>query len=86
MTSHPDQEAAQREFREYCRAWLTENRPPPAPVRLPQHPIETMTRAQLDYLQAWQRRCYDAGLVGATTRRSTGAVGTRASSASPMKR
>ncbi|MCB9627575.1 MAG: acyl-CoA dehydrogenase family protein [Sandaracinaceae bacterium] len=69
MTSPPEPKSEPRtehdEFREYCRAWLRDNRPPPAPVRLPQHPIETMTRAQLDYLQAWQRRCYDAGLVGA---------------------
>ena len=77
MTSHPDQEAAQREFREYCRAWLAEHRPPPAPVRLPQHPIETMTRAQLDYLQAWQRRCYDAGLVGADYPKEYGGRGNK---------
>ncbi len=54
----------QQEFQEYARRWLAENAPPPAPERLPITPIEVMTVGQRDYLQAWQRRCYDAGLVG----------------------
>ena len=54
-----------QEFREYARRWLAENPPPPAPVRLPITPLEVMTEAQRDYLQDWQKRCYDAGLVGA---------------------
>jgi hypothetical protein len=33
-------------------------------VRLPITPIEVMTVAQRDYLQAWQKKCYAAGLVG----------------------
>jgi len=53
-----------REFREYARRWLRENAPPPPPVRLPLSAIEVMTEPQRDYLQAWQRRCYEAGLVG----------------------
>jgi alkylation response protein AidB-like acyl-CoA dehydrogenase len=52
------------EFQAYARRWLEENRPPPPPVRLPISPIEVMTEAQRDYLQAWQRKCYEAGLVG----------------------
>lgn len=55
----------QQEFQEYARRWLAENAPPPAPERLPITPIEVMTTGQRDYLQAWQRKCYDAGLVGA---------------------
>lgn len=55
----------QTEFQEYARAWLTENRPPPAPVRIPITALEVMTEAQRDYLRAWQQKCYDAGLVGA---------------------
>lgn len=54
----------QAEFREYCRNWLKDNLPPPAPVRLPQSPLEIMTTGQLDYLCAWQKAAYDAGLVG----------------------
>ena len=33
-------------------------------MRLPQTPLEIMTCEQLDYLQAWQKAAYDAGLVG----------------------
>ena len=55
----------QQEFQEYARRWLAENVPPPPPERMPISPIEVMTAGQLDYLQAWQRKCYDAGLVGA---------------------
>lgn len=57
--------APQQEFRQYARTWLAKNAPPPPPERLPITPIEVMTTGQRDYLQAWQRKCYDAGLVGA---------------------
>lgn len=56
--------SAQAEFRTYCRDWLAGHLPPPPPVRLPQTALEIMTREQLDYLGAWQRAAYDAGLVG----------------------
>lgn len=52
------------EFRAYARNWLAENAPPPPPERLPITPIEVMTVGQRDYLQSWQRKCYEAGLVG----------------------
>jgi alkylation response protein AidB-like acyl-CoA dehydrogenase len=51
-------------FQEYARRWLAENAPPPPKVRLPLAPNELTTREQLDYLQAWQQKAYDAGLVG----------------------
>jgi alkylation response protein AidB-like acyl-CoA dehydrogenase len=56
--------AEQAEFREYCRRWLEENRPAPPPFRLPEHAIEVMTEEQRRWLCTWQRKCYDAGLVG----------------------
>ncbi len=65
----------QSEFQEYARRWLAENRPPPASVRLPLTAIEVMTEAQRDYLQDWQRRCYEAGLVGADLPREYGGGG-----------
>lgn len=54
----------QAEFRAYCQNWLKDNLPPPPPVRLPQSPLEIMTTEQLEYLCAWQKSAYDAGLVG----------------------
>ncbi len=54
----------QAEFREYCRSWLAENSPAETAVRLPLSPLEIMTEDQLHYLQDWQKRAYDAGLVG----------------------
>jgi len=53
----------QAEFREYCRRWLDEHRPQPPAFRLPEYAIEVMTAEQKDYLAAWQRQCYEAGLV-----------------------
>lgn len=53
----------QAEFREYCRRWLAENRPAPPPFRLPEQPIEVATEEQKEWLCAWQKKCYQAGLV-----------------------
>ncbi len=55
----------QAEFREYCRRWLAENRPAPPSFRLPLMPIETATEEQRRYLCAWQKKCHQAGLIGA---------------------
>jgi len=54
----------QAEFRAYCRDWLSKNHPGPSPVPLPQSPLGITTQEQLDFLTAWQRSAYDAGLVG----------------------
>ena len=54
----------QIEFQEYAQRWLRENKPAAPPERLPISPIEVMTEGQRDYLQAWQRQVYEAGLVG----------------------
>jgi len=53
----------QAEFREYCRRWLAESKPAPPSFRLPITPIEVMTEEQRDYLCAWEKRCYQAGLL-----------------------
>ena len=57
MTEH-------EEFREYCRRWLAENRPAAPSFRLSLSPIEVMTEEQRRYLCAWEKKCYDAGLIG----------------------
>src|SRR5215472_8099307 len=53
----------QAEFRTYCRRWLAENRPAAPAFRLPEYAIEVMTEEQRQYLAAWQRKAYAAGLV-----------------------
>lgn len=54
----------QAEFRAHCRAWLASHKPAPPAFRLPQGALEIATTQQLEYLQAWQRAAYTAGLVG----------------------
>ena len=56
--------AEQKDFQTYARRWLEENRPPTPPERLPISALEVMTVGQRDYLQDWQGRCYEAGLIG----------------------
>ena len=68
-------DAEQREFQEYARRWLAENRPPPPPERLPVLPIEVSGGPLRDYLQEWQHRCYEAGLVGADIAKEYGGGG-----------
>ena len=65
----------QSEFRAYCRKWLVANKPGEPPVRLPQSALEVMTTDQLDYLQAWQKSAYDAGLVGCDYPKDVGGGG-----------
>jgi len=65
----------QAAFRAYCRDWLASNRPGEPPVRLPQSPLEIMTREQLDYLVSWQKAAYAAGLVGCDYPRDVGGGG-----------
>ena len=65
----------QTEFQEYARRWLEENRPAPPTVRLPITPLEVMTQAQMDYLQSWQYKAWEAGLVGADYPKAYGGAG-----------
>src|SRR5688500_1425244 len=64
--------AEQTEFQRYARSWLAENRPQEPTFRLPPSPIEVATARQKDYLQAWQRRCYEARLIGCSYPREYG--------------
>ena len=65
----------QSEFREYCRAWLEENRPPPTEFPLPQAAYEVMTEDHRAYLVDWQARCYDAGLIATDVDKKYGGHG-----------
>jgi hypothetical protein len=55
----------QAEFRQHAASWLAENKPGPAPRRIPEISIEVVEEDLKDYLVAWQGKCYEAGLVGA---------------------
>jgi len=55
----------QTEFRAYCREWVSKNRPGPPPAkRKSQTQAGMMSQEMMDYLTAWQKSAYDAGLVG----------------------
>ena len=59
-TLHPEQD----EFQRVTREWLQSNPAPVPDFRLPLSSLEVKTQQQIDYLRDWQRRCYEAGLVG----------------------
>ncbi len=65
----------QAEFRAYVRKWLKDNKPAKPPFRLPQSPLEVMTEEQRVYLCAWQKKCYDAGLIGTDIPKAYGGGG-----------
>ncbi len=54
----------QARFREYCRDWLANNRPVAPDFRVPDLAIEVTDERCFSYLRTWQKRCYEAGLVG----------------------
>jgi len=67
----------QSTFREHCRRWLAEHRPAAPSFRLPQSPIEVMTEEQRRYLCDWEKRCYEAGLIGCDYPKEYGGGGHR---------
>lgn len=73
--SSPNLTAEQIAFQERARAWLEANPAPEADLELPLSPLELATREQVEYYRDWQRRCYEAGLVGADIPKSYGGHG-----------
>ncbi|MAI24952.1 MAG: acyl-CoA dehydrogenase family protein [Myxococcota bacterium] len=65
----------QLEFQQMAREWLKANPAPPTDIRLPLSSLEVKTQPQIDYLRDWQRRCYEAGLVGTDVPREYGGHG-----------
>ncbi|HKI73541.1 MAG TPA: acyl-CoA dehydrogenase family protein [Pseudomonadales bacterium] len=65
----------QAEFRAMCQAWLARNHPGQPPVHIPQGALELSDPAALEWLQAWQKSAYDAGLVGADYSKECGGGG-----------
>ncbi len=54
----------QAEFRQYCREWLAMNTPPVPDFPTVNSGIEIVTQEQFEYYSAWQKKAYEAGLVG----------------------
>lgn len=65
----------QAEFREYCRAWLEENRPPPTKIPLPQAAYEVTSDDHRNYLCDWQAKCYEAGFIATDVPKAYGGHG-----------
>lgn len=51
-------------FRSELQLWLERERPAAPGFKLPQTFLEVESREQLDFLQEWQRKVYDAGYLG----------------------
>ena len=65
----------QTEFREYCRRWLEENRPPPTDTPLPQAAYEVTYADHRAYLCDWQTKCYEAQLIATDVSKAYGGHG-----------
>ena len=65
----------QREFREYCSAWLIEHKPPPTKIPLPQAAYEVTSEDHRSYLVDWQAKCYEAGLIATDVPKEYGGHG-----------
>ena len=70
----PSMTAEQIEFQEHARAWLEANPAPRTDIDLPLTQLELATREQVEYYRDWQRRCYEAGLVGADIAKEYGGL------------
>jgi alkylation response protein AidB-like acyl-CoA dehydrogenase len=67
--------AEHKEFREFCRAWLEENRPPPTELPLPQAAYEVTAEVHRNYLVDWQSKCYEAGMIASDVPKEYGGHG-----------
>jgi alkylation response protein AidB-like acyl-CoA dehydrogenase len=65
------------DFTAHCRTWLRANVPAKPSFQLPQGPLAITQARQLEYLCAWQKAAYDAGLVGCDYPREYGGGGRR---------
>jgi alkylation response protein AidB-like acyl-CoA dehydrogenase len=71
----PFEGADKDEFRDYCRAWLAENRPPPTQLPLPQAAYEVTAEEHRNYLVDWQAKCFEAGLIATDVAKEYGGHG-----------
>jgi len=75
MTESATVKQEQAEFREYCRRWLAEHRPPPTTTPLPQAAYEVTYDDHKSYLCDWQAKCYEAELIATDVPREYGGHG-----------
>ncbi len=54
----------QEDFRTYCRQWLLDNPVGPAPAGMPSGPLEITQSEHMAHLQRWQKKAWEAGLIG----------------------
>jgi alkylation response protein AidB-like acyl-CoA dehydrogenase len=73
--STPNLTPEQIEFQQHARAWLEANPAPETEIELPLSQLELATREQVEYYREWQRRCYEAGLVGTDIAKEYGGHG-----------
>ncbi|MBA59209.1 MAG: acyl-CoA dehydrogenase [Gammaproteobacteria bacterium] len=65
MSGNEKQDTAEQStFRAYCKDWLEKNHPGEPPVNLPLGALELSDIDALEWLQAWQKSAYEAGLIG----------------------
>jgi alkylation response protein AidB-like acyl-CoA dehydrogenase len=79
MDPHEDT-AQRRELRERARAFFHDNRPADPGFKLPQTFLEVESEQQFLWLKRWQRKIYDAGLLGVEWPRAYGGGGMPAGS------
>lgn len=53
-----------QEFIEYCRDWLNDNRADKPDFRVPPGFLHITSSEEIEYFKNWQRRMYEAGLLG----------------------
>lgn len=75
MTQSATTNREQEAFREYCRRWLAEHRPPSTTTPLPQAAYEVTYDDHKSYLCDWQAKCYEAGLIATDVPREYGGHG-----------
>jgi hypothetical protein len=63
------------DFRQRVRAWIQEHKPEAPQFKLPQTFLEVESAQQFEYLRDWQRKVYDAGLLGFDTPEEYGGRG-----------
>lgn len=85
MTKTREESAELRDYRERVRQWLKKNIPAQPDFHVPHGVLEVETKQQLDWLRIWQKKCYEAGLVGVDVPKKYGGAGLTTAHASIVR-